>query len=79
MSRTVHNARQFSWSGNVGVSETSTLGLPPGESPDVLIVRSPRTARVINFSHTVTRERGDDGVCHVYTSPAGVVLHVYED
>jgi len=43
------SGKQFAWQGNEGVACSSDLGLPPGEWPNVIRVKSHRTGTVVGF------------------------------
>lgn len=77
------SGKQFSWIGDVGVSEASTLGFPAGSRPpDSIAVRSHRTGKVVTFNHTRTAEVNDGGTVYVYeghSTGGNITLHVYED
>ena len=77
------SGKQFSWIGNVGVSEASTLGFLVGSHPpDSIAVRSHRTGKVVTFSHARTADVNDRGTVYVYegrSTSGNITLHVYED
>lgn len=74
-----YSGKQFSWSGNMGISEASALEFPVNDPPDLISVRSHRTGRTLSFGHVRTMLLSDEGSYHVYESKAGVILRVFED
>jgi hypothetical protein len=74
------DGRLFGWTESfgrhVGVSEASTLALPPGVWPALLQVRSHRTGTVRAFLRTGLLGVGESQY-HVYVDGQGVELHVW--
>ena len=72
--------KQFSWQGQIGISEASSLGFDAGVNPPMAMrVRSHRTGKVVNLLYVGTNQRADDGGAFVYVAPSGVAIHVYND